>query len=627
MLFKLPKRKIRTFIGIIGLVIFAGACQRDVSDLKPPGYPAIPEVFIDGFSPGLNYAAFAGSVPTAFDVDTESTYDGSAASMRFEVPDVNDPRGAYVGGAFFTSSGRDLSDYTALTFWIKASQSATIDVIGFGNDLASSRFLTTLQNLPVNSNWTKVIIPIPDPSKLNAERGMLFVSEGPENSKGYTFWIDEVKFEKLGTLAYPRGSIYGGEDVRRTAETGEKISAFNLSATFNLPSGIDISVSAAPAYFDFSSSDTAVVTIDPLGTATVIGQGEAIIRATLGGQPVSGSLTINSSGEVDRPISPAPAPIMHPDSVISMYSNTYNNVPVDTWNTRWQFSTTDEFFIQIEGNDVIRYRNLNFVGIEFSSQTIDATKMTNFYMDIWTPDNTDPPRNFKVLLVDFGPNGVFGGGDDTSHEVTIARPTLTTGNWVRIDIPLSLFSGLTRRSNLAQLVLSGDLPNVFVDNILFYQKSGGTGETAPSVPAPIPTHNAANVISVFSDTYTNIPGTNLNPNWGQATMVSQVSIGGNNTLRYGGLNYQGIQLGSNQNLSSMTHVHLDFWTANAITLKVFLISPGPVETPYTLLVPTVGWSSIDIPLSSFAPVNLSNVIQFKFEGNGNVYLDNIYFRR
>jgi hypothetical protein len=134
-------------------------------------------------------------------------------------------------------------------------------------------------------------------------------------------------------------------------------------------------------------------------------------------------------------------------------------------------------------------------------------------------------------------------------------------------------------------------------------------------------------MSVFSDSYTNIPGTDLNPPWGQATVATQVSIAGNNTLKYKGLNYQGIQLGSAQNVSAMTYVHLDFWSATSTSLKVFLISPGPVEVPFTLTVPTSGWTSVDIPLSSFSPVDLTNVIQFKFEGNGDIYLDNILFRK
>ena len=98
-------------------------------------------------------------------------------------------------------------------------------------------------------------------------------------------------------------------------------------------------------------------------------------------------------------------------------------------------------------------------------------------------------------------------------------------------------------------------------------------------------------------------------------------------MLYSGLNYQGLQLGSAQDVSGMNYLHLDFWSGNSDALNAFLISGGPVETAYALSVPTSGWVSIDIPLSDFAPVNLVDVIQFKFDGNGDIYLDNIYFKK
>ena len=610
---------------ICSVIIFG--CERDIEDLQPAQFSKNPAIFIDGFSPGLNYAAFGGSVPTAFQVDNDVTYENSQASMRFEVPDVNDPRGAYAGGAFFTDVGRDLTGYTALTFWGKASQAADIDVVGFGNDLRESKYQVVLPALRMNTNWKKYIIPIPDPSKLTAERGMFFYSSGPINGRGYTFWIDELKFENLQTLAHSRHSIMNGENRVVEAEPGERVQITGLQSTFNLPTGIDQTTNISPAYFEFSTSNESVVVIRENGVAELVGTGTAVITAKVSGVDATGSLTLTSEGLTPRPEVPAPLPTRNPADVISMFSNAYDNVPIDTWNTRWEFSTAEEFFIKIENSDVIRYRNLNFVGIEFTSQTIDASGMTHFHLNIWTPDPTDPPRNFKVLLVDFGPDNAFGGGDDSSHELTFTRPLLTTGNWITIDITLSSFTGLVRRANLAQLVLSGDLPNVYVDNVYFYnaQSGGGGGPASPNTAAPTPVHNPSNVISIFSDAYSNIPGTDFNPNWGQATMVSQLNIGGSNTLRYGNLNYQGIQLGSNQNVSQMEFLHLDFWTSNSTSLEVFIISPGPVETPFRLTVPTNGWSSINIPISAFAPVDLTNVFQFKFEGNGNIYLDNIYF--
>lgn len=612
------------------LILFAStalitvlSCKRDIDGLAPATFPTTPEVFIDGFSAGLNYAAFGGSKVTAFDVDAEVKYKGTA-SMKFAVPDAGDPKGAYAGGGFITTVGRDLSGYDALTFWAKASKAATIDVVGFGNDFGESKFQVTLKAVKVNSNWQKFIIPIPDPSKLTQEKGMFFYSEGPENDLGYTFWIDDLKFEKLGTIAHPKPAILDGQNQVFSVESEQKLNIGGLKVAFNLPTGIDQSVEAAPAYFSFLSSNPAVASVSSAGVVSVTDAGKAVITAKLGELNALGSMTLNSSGKAVGPETPAPTPTVKADSVISLFSNAYNNVTVDTWNTGWQFSTAQTVDLKIAGNDVKRYRDLNFVGIEFSSKTINASAMTNFHLDIWTPDPTDLPKTFKVLLVDFGPNGTFGGGDDSSHEIAVSRPALVSKEWVSIDIPLSRFTGLNRRGNLAQLVLSGDLPNVYLDNVYFYI-ARKEATVAPTVAAPTPTRSAANVISIFSDAYTNVAGTDFNPNWGQATKVTQLQIAGNNTLRYENLNYQGTQFGSNLNVSSMTHLHLDFWSKNSSSLNGFIISPGPVEKAVALTVPTNGWTSVDIPLSSFSPVALNDLIQFKFDGNGDIYLDNIYF--
>lgn len=611
---------------IFGIIIFAFACERDVEGLSAPENSKDPNVFIDGFSSGLNYAAFGGSFPAAFQVDNKETYNNSSASMRIEVPDANDARGAYAGGSFFTGAGRNLSSYNVLTFWAKATKSATIDIVGFGNDLGANKFTTSISGLKVNTNWKKYYIPIPDPSKLTAEKGMFFYSEGAEEGNGYTFWIDEVKFENLGTVAHPKFAIMDGKNEIKEAEINEVLKVTGLKASANIPTGTDQSVDASVAFFTFTSSDDNIATVNENGEVNVKAEGEATITAKVGNNTATGSLIVKSAGLIPKPVTPAPVPNKPAADVISLYSNAYTNVPVDTWNTRWQFSTAEETFIKIQNDDIIRYRNLNFVGIEFTTKPINATNMTHFHIDFWTPDPVTAAKTFKVLLVDFGANNSFGGGDDSSHELSFQAPLITSGNWVGIDVPLTAFTGLTKRGNLAQLVLSGDFPNVYIDNVYFH-KSGGTGPAAPTTPAPLPQYPAAEVISIFSDQYTNVAGTDLNPNWGQATKVSQITIQNNKTLKYEGLNYQGTQFGSNQNVSAMKFLHLDFWSSNSTSLNIFLISPGPVETPFTLTVPTAGWSSVDIPLTSFAPVNLTNVIQIKMEGNGDIYLDNILFRK
>ncbi|WP_318837981.1 glycoside hydrolase family 16 protein [Neiella holothuriorum] len=148
----------------------------------------------------------------------------------------------------------------------------------------------------------------------------------------------------------------------------------------------------------------------------------------------------------------------------------------------------------------------------------------------------------------------------------------------------------------------------------------------PTTAAPTPTPVASDVIALFSDAYNEIDGVNFNPDWGQSTIVTQPMLNDDEVLMYTGLNYQGTDYdGNHQDVSGMTHLHVDYWTSSSTALSVYLISPGPQETPYPFAVEQHQWISTDIPLSTFTAVDLTDTFQLKVEGNGSVYLDNIYF--
>ncbi|MBE0662889.1 MAG: glycosyl hydrolase family 16 [Bacteroidales bacterium] len=605
-------------IGMLALLLMG--CERDLEDLSPVTNSTNPLVFIDDFSAGLNYAAFGGSIPTAFDVDNKVTYNNSSASMRFDVPNANDPNGLYAGGVFFTESGRDLSGFTALTFWAKASQSAILNVVGFGNDLGASKYQTSISDLAISTAWQKYYIPVPDPSRLTNERGMFFYSVAPIEGKGFSFWIDELKFENPGTIAHPQFTILNGEDQTETAFIGVEKAIGGLTSIFNLPNGINQAVNITPAYFEFTSSDTTIAKVDATGRVMVTGgPGNAEITASVRDVIAEGSLMVQSEGAFEN----APVPTLDPSNVISIFSDIYPNVPVEYYNGYWApYQTTLSADFEVGGDHILHYTDFNFVGIEFSAPTIDATSMTHLYMDIFIPNQLSANAKMKFEIVDDA-----GGGTGAFFKDI---PVSMSQQWVRIDMPFEDIAGLNSRAALMQIIFvneSGNISNFYADNILFY--NDGTPPPPleePETQAPTPTHPAANVIAIYSDSYEVLPGTDY-PDWGQLTVVSEVQIQGNNTLKFAGLNYQGIQLGSSQNVSAMNFLHLDFWTANSTLLKVWLISPGPVEKEFSLTVPTTGWASIDIPMSAFAPVNLSDVIQLKFDGNGDIWLDNIYFRK
>lgn len=260
-------------------------------------------------------------------------------------------------------------------------------------------------------------------------------------------------------------------------------------------------------------------------------------------------------------------------------------------------------------------------GSDIGTFTLDATNSVVKIM-VWKPVISDVGLKFAK--------------PDGAALVEIKVANTVTNQWEELTFDFTSRIGDPNTVGQDQIIVFPDFDlngrtqeNVcYFDNITFHPAGGG-GST-PTVAAPTPTHPESDVISIFSDAYTDVAGTDFNPNWGQGTAASQVSIAGNNTLQYAGLDYQGTQLGSNQNLSGagMEFLHIDFWTTNSTLLNVSIISPGPLETPYALTVPTSGWSSVDIPLSAFSPpVNLADVFQLKFDGNGDIFLDNIYFSK
>jgi hypothetical protein len=152
--------------------------------------------------------------------------------------------------------------------------------------------------------------------------------------------------------------------------------------------------------------------------------------------------------------------------------------------------------------------------------------------------------------------------------------------------------------------------------------------TAAATP---PTRNSTDYVSIYSDAYTNVSGTDFNPYWNQTTLVSDYAISGNNNKKYDQFNYQGIQLASPVNLSAMQYLHIDVWSPNCTGFDFYLINTTPslVEQKITVTPTLNGWNSYNIPLTQFSNIALNNVSQFKLEarpfGTTVMYWDNLYF--
>ena len=237
-----------------------------------------------------------------------------------------------------------------------------------------------------------------------------------------------------------------------------------------MANGQDVTVTAAPAYFDFVTSNPFVASVSELGIVTVDGLGEinpdtglidntAIISASVAGVEASGSLIIEAVNL----------------DVISIFSDVYANVAVDNYNGFYEpFQTTLGGAVEEDGNNIIDYTLLNFVGIEFYGrdgsdvQPIDATDMTHLHIDFRVNETVDASDYINMEL-----HNNFTLPDGTLGAYSISGSELLSNEWVSFDIPLSSFAGLSVKDALGMIlfVTDGTIANLSLDNIYFYSEN------------------------------------------------------------------------------------------------------------------------------------------------------------
>jgi hypothetical protein len=248
-----------------------------------------------------------------------------------------------------------------------------------------------------------------------------------------------------------------------------------------------------------------------------------------------------------------------------------------------------------------------------------------------TPDVVEAPSNLVVTIT------------PESKLLLKVKPTAT--NATSFDV----YFGVTGETP-KNIAVGGEATYTYAAegnyNVKVVAKNAGT-ETVEKVTAvviskliaaPVPTVAADKVINLFSDAYTN-PTVNWRTDWSVATL-KDITINGNNAKEYSALDFVGIEPAAKINATTMTHFHLDVWSADFTKFKVKLVDWGAdgayaggddKEHEIIFDVPKKEeWVSLDILLSDFA--NLStrgNIAQIILAaeptGTAKIVIDNMYF--
>ena len=153
--------------------------------------------------------------------------------------------------------------------------------------------------------------------------------------------------------------------------------------------------------------------------------------------------------------------------------------------------------------------------------------------------------------------------------------------------------------------------------------------------APVPQRNASEVLSLFSDSYTNKITANWNPRWEYSTAeYTEINTGDNHIAQYSGLNFVGIVFNAIADCSSKNYLHLDVLCMDEINanseLKIEIHDRNGNNVVYLVRRDTHAdfeskqWLSLDIPLNENGK-QIAQIVLACSEDIPNILLDNIYF--
>lgn len=315
----------------------------------------------------------------------------------------------------------------------------------------------------------------------------------------------------------------------------------------------------------------------------------------------------------------APTPTHEAAKVISVFSDAYTNlttVGIQDWGQVTTVTTEN-----IDGNNYYKIVGLDYLPFVFDPQE-SIVDMEYIHLDVYTDDADYVRLTFTNWT----------SGEENQY---IDLPYLTPNTWNSVNLKLDDFLTTgTSRGQIGALKFEGNGKNIAVDNIYFYFDNS-VADAQPETAAPTPpSRNASDVISIFSNAYTNIVSDILvTDDWGQNTVASVIQVDNDDILKFASFNFHPIPTpnGGHLDISAMAHIHFDAWSANVGSFRLVLNGNNGVEAAKDITLVTDEWNSFDLNLlNDFSNIDLYLLLDLDFvffqQGTGgNLFLDNIYF--
>ncbi|MEJ2584140.1 MAG: hypothetical protein P8Z38_03580 [Robiginitalea sp.] len=289
------------------------------------------------------------------------------------------------------------------------------------------------------------------------------------------------------------------------------------------------------------------------------------------------------------------------------------------------------FITKPAGSQVWAGASLNLAG------PIDFTLGTTIDVKVWSP-RAGTPILLKIEDSTSPPNG----DGNPSVFAEVQASTTAASTWETLSFDMTSFGDFNAANSYDRVILFPDFgtggqdEDFYFDDIEISTGDGGGG-TTPTQAAPDPTQAQANVINMFSDSYTqDVAVSSWRSDWSTSTLTD-IQIEGNNTKEYIDADFVGVEFyGSAVDATDMDFFHVDVWTPNATTFRVKLVDLGtgnPIEGEMAFEAIAQGeWVSLDIPMEDFVNAGMTSVNsiqQLIFSGlptgTFDFYIDNVYF--